>query len=320
MSRETNIKITPINLDLNSNLSQINFSKCFICQSTAEKQAKTKNGSEFPKPTKQGYASICRDLASFIECKFDSVPTHVGSLFENPEQFAELLINNDARYHSQCRDRYNSQKLKRLENRCKKESASDADAVSCSVIPSVGDPQPTTDSNPAEHVTPNFDDCYKSVFQEIVKLIESGRSSENEFYKLSQIAKSMSGRLHQLGFDTVVHTSRLKDQLMLAVAGIRFDKIGREILISFEDNVKNLISNAMKNDVNSQENILNKAVEILTESYGENESQFSGSLNKNFCPEITTSKLLVNFVSKLAVIQQIQKFQKILLNSYNLTV
>lgn len=300
MNDESNVSIKHINLD--TKLWQMDYLKCFICQSSKQKKSKTKTIEEgLTRPTQQGYASLCRDLANFIQCKSDSVPRHIELLFENSNQFEQLIVTSKALYHKQCRDEYNAQKFKRLETRCKKVLVEEFQGDVCHVS-SVTASEETASETHFPNVRSSFDETYSSVFQEIVELIENSRqSTEQEFYKLSQLAKTMSERLDELGFEKVtVHTSRLKDQLMSAIPGFRADKIGREILLSFDENVKHLVSSAIKNEYNTKADILEAAMNILRETYIDKpQDVFSGSLNKSFCPENTVSSTLVTFISGL---------------------
>lgn len=295
---EKSFFIKSINLDLNSK-PQIDYSKCFICQSIKQSTVKSKAEEALPKATPQGYASLCRDLESFIKCKSDSVPRHIESLFESAIQLEELLTKYKAVFHKSCRDEYNNQKLKRLEKRCKKMRLEDVCDISSVEMSS----QMLNYSNliDTSEAAPNFDKCYDLALQEIIKTIENSRSPEPKFFKLSQLAKTISERLDQSKFTNyTIHTTRLKDQLLSAISGLRADKIGRDVLLSFDENVKRLISYFIKNDMKSNDQILDKAAEILRETYlHDNETVFNGSLNTNFCPEKTVSKTLVKFMSSL---------------------
>lgn len=148
----------------------------------------------------------------------------------------------------------------------------------------------------------DFQDAYDIVLTETIDEIEKTRDyQEQVFFKLSQLAKEMSNRLSQMGFENcTVHSSRLKEQLQSLISGLRADKIGREIFLFFDDNVKHLVANAIENDLDDDEKILEKAIVIIRQRINtENAVHFSGSLNKTFCAEKTTSKTLVKFVSSL---------------------
>lgn len=299
--------VTIKSIDLDSKLCQMDYQKCFICQLSHPKNPNPKIEEGLTQSTPQGCASMSRDFADFIACKSDSVPSHIASLFENSSQFEELLYANNVRYHKKCRDLYNGTMLKRLEKKCKKPGSNGVQNGTISVVandktytPNV--PDETNTPNAWKTAPSNFEESYNSVFREIVQRIEnSRRSSQLQFYKLSQLAKTMSERLDKLGFANVtIHTSRLKDQLTLAVSGLRADKIGRDIILSFEENVQRLISSAIKNESDSKEDTLAKSVNILRETYiDNNETVFSGTLNQSFCPDNTVSQTLVQFVSLL---------------------
>lgn len=85
------------------------FSKCFFCQSNATDDGKLKN------PKEEGYASLSTDVAGYIEFDANILPSHVIDWFENVTQFRELCKQRRAVYHKPCRNKYNSQRLNRLQ-------------------------------------------------------------------------------------------------------------------------------------------------------------------------------------------------------------
>lgn len=159
----------------------------------------------------------------------------------------------------------------------------------------------TRNSAPIEKFQIDLHSYYNVLLQKMIDRIEKTRHSpEQEFFKLSQLAKTMSDGLSQMGFDNIAHSSRLKDQLLSAILGLRAEKIGREIFLFFDDNVKELVANAIESDKNDDDTTLDKAVDILRRQLNaERTVSFSGSLNKTFCAEKTVSKKLVNFFSSL---------------------
>lgn len=293
------IKVVDL-LDVNAQLTEMDFSKCFICQEFKPQKTKNKLDEALIRSTLQGCSSMSRDFESFIELQSGSVPTHIELSFQNRDQFSEFLTRNNCVYHKQCRDLFNAQKLKRLQKRCIKTDAGDTES-NATFVDDNEKKVPFT-AKQLQTGKFQFDEAFRLAFADIVQVVETSRTStEQEFYKLSQLAKTMSERLSRLGFkDVTIHTSRLKDQLLGAISGLRADRIGREILFSFEENVKVLVSNANKNDTNNNDEILEKAAQLLRESFvGDNEFVFSGSLNKKFISENTVSKLLVKFISQL---------------------
>lgn len=170
MNRESNFSIKNINLD--PKLWQVEYLKCFICQSSKQTKTKTKTVNDvLVQPTREGYASLCRNFASFLQCKTDSVPKHIALMYENSIQFEELMIKNSVRYHKQCRDNYNDQKLQRLENRCMKMRVEESHRDSLH-ISSVTAAEETVGETHTTNVPASFDESYRCIFQEIVKLIE----------------------------------------------------------------------------------------------------------------------------------------------------
>lgn len=156
-------------------------------------------------------------------------------------------------------------------------------------------------SAPIEKLQNDHHSCYNVLLQQMKEQIEETRHlPEQEFFKLSQLAKMMSDGLSQMGFDSVVHSTRLKDQLLSEILGLRADKIGREIFLFFDDNVKQLVANAIESDKNDEDTILDKAVDVLRgQLNAEKTVSFSGSLNKTFCAGKTVPKKLVKFFSSL---------------------
>lgn len=336
------IAVTSITLD-----SFIDFAKCVFCQADRSDEEKAVN------PTSNGYTSLSRDVARFIESYSDMLPKHINQLFQDQVDqvhFEEMCKRNKVVYHKRCRNEYDSQKLNRLDSRCKK--LPDEAEIDLCVFCKKPDHLSTVSSmdiltkivhqaelnsdyslmltlsmltGPSDlkyhkkcyvkHFNPNTKktdvtennqkDCrdgYNLVLREIIDQIEKTRQSpEPEFFKLSQIAKTMDNRLLEKGYkNSSVHSSRLKDHLLSQIPGLRADKIGKEIFLLFDDNVKHLLANAIDNDISDDDTALEKAVDILRRTYlAENTVNFSGSLNRTFCAQKTVPKKLTKFMSAL---------------------
>lgn len=146
----------------------------------------------------------------------------------------------------------------------------------------------------------DFHECYNLVVKEIIGQIENTRHAcKVEFFKLSQLAKFVTDRLCQMGLNKYTHTTRLKEQLLLGIPGLRSEKIGKDILLFFDDHVKYLVAKAIENPI-SDEEILARSIEILrTTFHQETVNVFNGSLDKDFRASKTVSKTLVNYISSL---------------------
>lgn len=339
MKKNANSKVIGVkSIELDPNFD---FSKCIFCQTDRKDEVKAIN------PTNDGYESLSRDVAKFMEYYTDMLPKHVIQLFQDQLHFEEMCKENKTVYHKRCRNEYNSQKLNRLDSKCKKLSGEAADSCVFCEKPEHLSTVSSTDTltkivlqaqlindHSLIHRLSNFGQssnikyhksCYvrhfkptniaatentqndlreshNSVLREIIDRIESTRqSSDQEFFKLSQLAKLMTDRLLQMGYENpTVHSSRLKDQLLSQISGLRADKIGREIFLFFDDNVRHLVANAIENDISDDDATLEKAVNILRGTYlAENTVNFSGSLNKTFCAQKTVPTKLTKFLSSL---------------------
>lgn len=320
--------------------SKIDFGKCVFCQTVTE--------ANNIKPTGQGYTSLSRDIAKFIECTVSVLPKHLSDVFEDVAQFEDFCKNRNVVYHKRCRNEFNSRKIDRLSRQLNKTSPSESTELIC-IFCNKPDHLSTISSNDTvskiiskaeftnnaliiESLSKHSDfrnikyhkncyvnffkkkngpsttdsgdgtvvrDGYHRVLNEIISQIEKTRHCpEQEFFKL---AKSMTDRLCSLGLETCgVHSTRLKEQLLSEIEGLRADRIGREIFLFFDDSVKMLVANTIGNGPVDDDSILARAAEILTTSFFiEHLTRFSGPLNKTYCAEKTSPKQLVEFISLL---------------------
>lgn len=86
-------------LDTTFSKPVISWVKCILCQ--------TDNKQSLIAPTESGYNSLSEHL---IECaEYEPLAAHIQL-----ENLHQTLIDNNAKYHKNCRTQYNSQKIERL--------------------------------------------------------------------------------------------------------------------------------------------------------------------------------------------------------------
>lgn len=139
----------------------------------------------------------------------------------------------------------------------------------------------------------NSDNLYQAAYSEAVeKLVthiqsrKSGHPSEPTLFKLSELTKTLSDRLNELGYgDCNVHQTRLKDVLLSKISGLRWEMVGRDVVLLFNDDIKHLIRYywAHKYDDDDDDRILQKvAMKLRIEVLVDNEHNFDGSLRSGF--------------------------------------
>ena len=107
------IRILLLKTMANEQISSIDWTKCFLCQSS-----KTK-GLRCELQTHQKMASNLREFYELHELHYNL--SWVGA-FNDSKHFEQVLIKNKAQYHHTCTTNYNDSMLKRAWNRLEKHS------------------------------------------------------------------------------------------------------------------------------------------------------------------------------------------------------
>lgn len=127
--------------------------------------------------------------------------------------------------------------------------------------------------------------AYGSVLSELVTYMQDMYvySATVPVFRLANLVKLVDERLQHLGFsDFVVNRTRLKDQLIAFVPGLREDKVGREVFLTFEGDVHNAIIDACSYNSLSDGMCLSRAANILREDMFADYPKFDGSFKGSF--------------------------------------
>ena len=100
-------------------LVEIDYSKCCLCQKEQESKIcrPSQNGSQ------STYDTLAEDLDGLRELGIEPVPVKIHHFGANLEQIKSQLKSNRACYHRTCRNKCDSQKLKRSQKTAKKRTA-----------------------------------------------------------------------------------------------------------------------------------------------------------------------------------------------------
>lgn len=90
---------------------------------------------------------------------------------------------------------------------------------------------------------------YGAVISELIQYVEETflYSNTAPVFKLSDLTKLVANRMTCLGVQSdekSINRTRLKEQLLSMIPGLREDKSGREVLFSFEGDVRDAIKEA----------------------------------------------------------------------------
>jgi hypothetical protein len=143
---------------------------------------------------------------------------------------------------------------------------------------------------------------YGSVIAELVSYMEDMfiYGATSPVFKLSDITKLCTDRMTSLGVKSEsINRTRLKDDLISLVPGLREDKCGREVILSFEPDVGNAIRDACDFNDMSDGICIARAAGILRRDMFREFPQFGGSLIGDFGSRDCVLPSLVNFVETL---------------------
>jgi len=143
---------------------------------------------------------------------------------------------------------------------------------------------------------------YGLVVSELVQYIQDMYmySNTSPVFKLSELTRLVTERMEHLGVeasDNTVNRTRLKEQLLALVPGLREDKSGREVLISFEPDLGSAVRDACANNDVSDGMCLARAASILRRDLFKQYPKFSGSFDTSFNERDSVPLSLLNFIS-----------------------
>jgi hypothetical protein len=117
-------------------------------------------------------------------------------------------------------------------------------------------------------------------------------------FKLSDLLKLYTDRLRHLGVEVTgrIHSSDLKDRILANVPGIRAYKQGRDVLLSFDDDVGFALMNSSVDNCDDEAICLAKAAQLIRRDVLGMQATFDGSFSKG-CQEQAVPKSLVALIA-----------------------
>ena len=135
---------------------------------------------------------------------------------------------------------------------------------------------------------------------ELLSYIEETKMTDQSvaaIFKLSDLLKLYSDRLRELGADVTgrIHSSDLKDRILANVPRIRAYRQGRDVLLSFDDDVGLALMNSSIDNFDDEAICLAKAAQIIRRDMLGMKSAFDCSFAKG-CQEQSVPKSLIALV------------------------
>lgn len=138
---------------------------------------------------------------------------------------------------------------------------------------------------------------------ELLGYIEDTKMADQSvapIFKLSDLLKLYTDRLRNLGVEVTgrIHSSDLKDRILANVPGIRAYKQGRDILLSYDDDVGFALMHSSVDNCDDEAICLAKAAQIIRRDMLGMQATFDGSFSKD-CQEQAVPKSLVALVGMI---------------------
>ena len=119
-------------------------------------------------------------------------------------------------------------------------------------------------------------------------------TTECPVFKLSNLVKLYSDRLGQLGSEIVgrIHSTHLKNRLLVNIPTLQAHKQGRDVLLAFEDDIGSALKNMQHKDCDEEAITLSKAAKIVRRDMMESGFLFNGKFEANVQKDSVSSSLL----------------------------
>ena len=139
--------------------------------------------------------------------------------------------------------------------------------------------------------------AYPIAFSELMTYIMETKAASDHstppIFRLSDICKLYKQRLQHLGIKTPdVHSTRLKDQLLMHIPELEAKRSGRDVLLAFEKDVGTILADASKY---GEAIHLAKAAGMIRNDMLHHKSQFDCT-SHDICPEDAVPSSLLQFV------------------------
>lgn len=153
----------------------------------------------------------------------------------------------------------------------------------------------------------NFDSVSHGIaLAELIGYIEDTKLSVTvndiaPVFKLADLLKLYTDRLVELGVEITgrIHSTDLKNRILANMPGLQAYKQGRDVLLSFSDDVGNALRDACVDDCDDEAICLAKAAQIIRRDLIGVQTQFDGSSFPQGCQEEAVPKSLVSLVSMI---------------------
>ena len=145
---------------------------------------------------------------------------------------------------------------------------------------------------------------YGSVMTELVQYMEEMYlySDTAPVFRLADLTKLVANRMTSLGIqleERSVNRTRLKEQLLSLIPGLREVKIGREVILTFEPDVADAIHEACEYNDMTDGMCIARAASILRRDMFTEFPKFSGTLTEGFSSRDCVPPSLLNFITTL---------------------
>ena len=145
---------------------------------------------------------------------------------------------------------------------------------------------------------------YGSVISELIQHMQEMflYSVTVPVFRLADLTKMVAKRMTSLGVptdDSNIHRTRLKEQLLKLIPGLREDKSSREVILTFEADMTDAIYEACEYNDLTDGMCVARAATILRRDMFNDFPKFTGSFSNDFTPRDCVPPSLVNFLSTL---------------------
>lgn len=137
-------------------------------------------------------------------------------------------------------------------------------------------------------------------FAELITYIEDARDEETlaPVFKLVDLTRLYSTRLQQLGVETKVHSTRLKQRILGQIPDMQAYPKGRDTLLVFDADIGLALTKACERDSDSDAIHLARAAQIVRMHMFHKTSHFDGSFGDN-CQEASVPDVLLALINMI---------------------
>lgn len=137
-------------------------------------------------------------------------------------------------------------------------------------------------------------------FAELITYIEDTRDEETlaPVFKLVDLTRLYSTRLQQLGVETKVHSTRLKQRILGQIPDMRAYPKGRDTLLVFDADIGLALTKACERGSDSDAIHLARAAQIVRRHMFHKTSHFDGSFGDN-CQEASVPDVLLALINMI---------------------